>query len=622
MSTADEHVAARRAAVDAAIADGDPIAARALLAQLWRLRPAPATAAFVLGRSARLGPGPRTTTARVAVLRSCTVEPLIPLLRAGAAVADLDLEVTVGGYGTYAQEILDPASTLYGDPSPDVVVLFTHLRDVAPELWRSFDPRRADLTTEATRRTITHMTSLVRTFRAASRAELIVHSFDVPVDRALGLADDAAALGQAHAIATIGDALRELVAATPGVHLLDYDRIVADLGRRSWYDDARWAAVGMPFRTPALVALADEWVRAVTALAGRSAKVVVVDLDDTLWAGVVGEDGASGVRVTAAHRALQHALRDLTARGILLAVASKNNPSDVARVWERPDMVLRPEDFSAMRIGWDAKADSLRSIAAELDVGLDALCFLDDNPVECDLVRRSLPEVAVLQVDVASDPDASIVRRDPRLERLVVTADDARRAQQYDEQRRRRETLDALGDLDAHLASLQTWVRITPLGDADVERAAQLTRKTNQCNLTTRRYGEPEVAAFASDGEHAVYVVAAGDRFGEHGTIGLAIVRTSTDAWELDTFLLSCRVIGRGIETALLARIVDDARRRGAVVLRAELVPTAKNAPAARILPDHGFTPPAEDERWWTLALAGAEVPVPHWIAERTAEEM
>lgn len=613
----DQQLAELRAAIDAAVVSGDAIGARARSASLWRRHPGGATAAFILGRAARLPPVQRDHRARVAILRSCTIEPVVPLLRAAALVCDIELDVTVGGFGTYAQELLDPNSPLYDEWDPDLVLLYLHGRDLLPELWGSFDPSDPPAMTAAVDRAHGHLASLVHAFRRLSRAHLVLHTLDTPPERVLGIADDTAPTGQGRLAAELATRLRRLADDTPGVHLIDHDRVVSETGRATWYDEDKWSAMRMPFRPPAMVALADEWVRHVAPLLGVSAKVVVVDLDDTLWGGVLGEDGPSGIRLTAGHRALQSTLRDLRTRGILLAIASKNNASDVDEVWTRPDMVLGADDFSTMRVGWGSKVDSLVGIAEELGVGLDALCFLDDSAVECDQVRRRLPQVAVIELDEPPSPDRHPLRRHPLLERLHLSAEDHGRAEMYAQERQRRAGLGAnaaMGDLEEHLASLQTWVRVTRLRPDDVPRAAQLTRKTNQFNLTTRRYAEQDIVDLAERPDHVIYVARAGDRFGDHGTVALAVARTGPDAWELDTFLLSCRVIGRGVETALLASLVRLAARRGAPRVNGEFLPTAKNAPAARFFADHGFTPVDDEARWWSRPTIDPPVVVPHWI--------
>ena len=310
-------------------------------------------------------------------------------------------------------------------------------------------------------------------------------------------------------------------------------------------------------------ALTTEWLRHLVPLSGRVAKALVVDLDDTLWGGIVGEVGPEGVDLDpesvsgAGYLGLQRSLVDLEARGVLLAVCSKNNHDDALAVLARhPSMLVRPDDFAAMRINWSPKVENLRSIADELNIGLDAVAFLDDNPAECDQVRRLLPEVTVIELHSPPTATANPIAGHPAFERLGLSAEDRRRTELYAEQRSREELRTTTTSLDDYLRALGTTVEIAAMGPDDIERVSQLTQKTNQCNVTTRRYTVAEVERMADRPGREVLVVRAADRFGDHGVIGVGITDHSGEVAEIDTLLLSCRVIGRGVETAMLAAMV------------------------------------------------------------------
>jgi FkbH-like protein len=602
------------------------VAAGVQLERLWREHPGPATAGFVAGRAARIPAGRRAAT--VAVLRSFTVEPVIPVLRAAAAVHGIDLEVHLGDFGTYGQDLLDPGRPLHHDWNPDVVIVATQTQDVAPELWDRFAELAPEEVDKLCDQVIDQFTALIAGFRRLSGAPLVLHGFEEPSAAAFGIADRTAARSQRTAIQSMNARLTELANAHADVHVLDYDALIARVGRAGWRDERKWQAMRMPIRSEHLVDLADEWLRYIQPSVGRTAKALVVDLDGTLWGGVLGEDGIDGIQIGpdapgAGYRALQRSLLDIRARGVLLAICSKNNHADAMEALENhPEMLVRPDSFAVIRANWESKVDNLRSIAGELNIGLDSIAFLDDSPFECDLVRRTLPEVTVIELDRPPTEASNPVAGNPLFERTRVLAEDRDRASYYTQQARRRDALDGSDSLESYLHSLDTVVTVSIADDSDVARVAELTQKTNQFNLTTRRYSEAEIEEFLHREESTVLVARAADRFGDHGLIGVVIVRTAETEWMVDTMLLSCRVIGRGVETAIVSVVVDRAAEAGARRVRGQFIPTAKNEPARDFYAKTGFDRLDDDDpgaadppgmTWWSWTV-GRALDAPPWI--------
>lgn len=586
-----------RTSVDDAIRNGDHAAARERLALLWRRHCGPSVAAFVNSRLTKLPTTGARRTAVVAILRSFTVEPIIPLVRAAAGLNGLDLTIHLGDFNTYTQELLDPASQVYTEWAPDVVILAVQTRDIVPELWSSFADWDAAEIDRAVERTLGEYEAMIDAFRRSSSASLVIHGLELPPHPALGAADRANPNGQHGSIERINAGLRETAALTPGVHVLDTDGMISRAGRQQWYDADKWASMRMPIHARHLGDIAAEWVRHIQPLVGQVVKALVVDLDNTLWGGVLGEDLIAGVALSAEGPGsgfwhLQRAIRDLTARGILLGICSKNNESDVREMFDQHDeMVLHWSDFAAVRINWDDKLTNLRSIASELNIGLDAIAFLDDNPAECALIQREAPEVVVIHLDRPPDSEDHVITGNPFFERLSLTTEDRARVEQYAQRNERRAAEGQSASLEGYLRSLATTVEVRAVASGDLVRVAQLTQKTNQFNLTTQRYTEAEIAQFVSDDQYRVLLARSADRFGDHGTVGVVIVRVADDVWEIDTMLLSCRVIGRGVETAILASVADDAHRYGATALLGRFIATNKNAPAADFFSNHGFVP-------------------------------
>ena len=284
------------------------------------------------------------------------------------------------------------------------------------------------------------------------------------------------------------------------MYLLDYDAVMAQHGRVRWHDEGKWLMMRMPFAPDAMLPMVNEWLKFLHPLTGAICKVLVLDLDNTLWGGILGEDGLDGIKLGteypgAMYRSFQRAILDLYDRGILLAVCSKNNPQEAMAALEKhPGMLLRPEHFAAFRINWQDKATNLREIAAELSLGVDSMAFFDDNPVERELIRSEVPEVKVIAVPDHVQNYAQALRGCAYFERLTLSAEDQEKTKQYQEQRKRSELQQNTGSLEDFFRSLEQELVIAKVTGESIGRVAQLTQKTNQYNVTTRRYTEQQIA--------------------------------------------------------------------------------------------------------------------------------
>ncbi len=356
------------------LSSGSAVAAHARLAELWRKESGAASAAFITSRFEQLRDRLALRPYRVAFLRSFTVEPAIPLLRASAFLGGIDLSVHLGDFNAYAQEILDENSSLY-QFAPDAAVLAVRTVDVAPDLWQAFADLSPDEAEEASRRVCNSFAQWIRAFRKRSQAALIVHNLEQPTRPVQGVLDAQCEANQATAIRKANEGIRRAADEHRGVYVLDYDGLVARHGRLCWQDERKWLTARMPIAADQLLHLSREWMRFLVPLTGKVAKALVVDLDNTLWGGVIGEDGMTGIKCDAeypgsAYQVLQRAMLDLSKRGILLAICSKNNLDDAMEALNsHPGMLLRPKHFAAMRINWLDKAQNLRDIASELNIG-------------------------------------------------------------------------------------------------------------------------------------------------------------------------------------------------------------------------------------------------------------
>jgi len=610
-----------REEIDRLIAEGVAEKARSRMTELWRREPGSATASFIASRIDQIRDQLALVKFKLAILRSFTVEPIVLLLRTEAFVYGIDLEVHVGEFNTYVQDIIDANSFLYRF-APTAVVLAVRVEEAAPDLASGFADLAPDAARQAAERVVRTFEQSVSVFRQHSQAALIVHSLAPPSDPSLGVLDGQSEVGQSGLIRKINAELRRVAESFRGVYILDYESLVARHGSQRWHDERKWLMARLPISADHLLPMAREWMRFLVPLTGRTAKAMVVDLDNTLWGGVIGEDGATGIKIGpeypgAAYQALHRALLDLSCRGVLLAICSKNNLDDAMEALEKhPGMLLRPKHFAALRINWTDKAQNLREIAQELNIGVESLAFLDDNPFEREQVRSVLPEVIVIDLPKNPLEYAAAVRDCPVFERLTLSAEDQQRTAMYAEQRQRTHVEQTFQSKEDFFRFLEQEAELEAVSDLTLARVAQLTQKTNQFNLTTRRYTEQQIAEMAKRPDWHIFSIRVKDRFGDHGLVGVAIAHDLGEQCEVDTFLLSCRVIGRTVETALLAHIARSAAERGCKRLVGRFLPTRKNAPARDFYEQHGFQRQEGNGTGslWALDLNNSPLRSPEWI--------
>jgi FkbH-like protein len=565
----------------------------------------------------------------VALCASFTIEPIVPYLGCFLAQRGLYPTFQIAPYNQIYQALYDPQ--VFTAPVQLTVVLPRLEELCGPELHRlaTLEPDVVASARAACRAEVERLCQALSAYEARAGGMLLCGTLPPPVHTPLGPLDASHPASQGQLVAELNLRLWQHAQGAPRTRLYDLHAQVARHGSSRAYDDRMWYLSRCPFADEFLRQAAHDLSRAIAPLFSAPAKVVVLDLDHTLWGGIVGEDGPQGIRlgdsgVGAAFVAFQEALLHLRRQGVLLCLASKNNEADAFEVIDHhPAMRLRRQHLTAWRINWRPKAESIESLARELSLSLDSFVFIDDNPVECEQVRQLLPRVTVVQLP--EDPAAYVaaLRQVPTLDRMVLTAEDRMRAEQYAAERARRAEKAPGAERDpealrAYLRSLELRLTVRRMGDADLPRVAQLTQKTNQFNLTTIRRTEAEVEALARDPAHRIYTASVADRFGDYGLTGVLIVRQrDAAAWEIDTLLLSCRVLGRGIETGILATVLEDLGR-GAQRLYATFRPTAKNEPARSFLPTHGFESRGEE---WVLLLPGPGYDLAHLQISPPAEE-
>jgi FkbH-like protein len=469
--------------------------------------------------------------------------------------------------------------------------------------------------------------AMLEALRRNSPARLVAQGFPLPNQPVLGdLADANLAAGEGRAVASINSAMAQACRKIGDAVYFDQDHLAARYGREAWRDRRMFKASRLAVSPQFFRPYAEGLARAIRALYFPPRKVLCTDLDNTLWGGIVGEDGPDGVATGSAfpgncYRDYQRYLKHLAARGVLLTIASKNNPADVQECFRMraADLAVTLDDFVGVKIGWGEKSAALRELAQELSLGLDSFVFVDDNPVECAAIRQQLPGVLVVEAP-QEQPWllADAVAAAGPFDTLTITEDDRRRTEEYRAQARRSELETTAASREEFLASLGIECTILSALDAPLSRTAQLIAKSNQFNLTTRRHSAGDVERFSRRAGTLAVALRVRDRFGDAGVVGVALCATENGCCRIDTFLLSCRVIGRGVETALLSYLAGEAQKLGAKRLIGEYVPSPKNQLCEDFFPLHGFERATGDAIFGGVAygsdLPKASLAVPPWI--------
>lgn len=530
-------------------------------------------------------------TARIALCGTYTTSQLSHILPLAALRAGVDLGVYESPYGQYRQEFLDPTSGLHRY-APQYVVLAPH--EGAMEL-----PRFSDTPGPTVHAEVERWTSLWAVAHEHLGAGVVQHNFALRPETALGHLATRLPSARETMAERVNAALGE--AAGADVSIVDCDRLAAAFGKHRWFDDRYWFRAKQAVALDALPLLARHTVAVLTARLGLARKCLVLDLDNTLWGGVIGEDGLGGIRigdgaVGEAYTALQEHVLELKRKGVVLAVASKNDDADAREPFERhPDMRLQLDDFAVFIANWDDKPSTIREIAARLNLGLDSLVFVDDSPAEREIVRQSLPDVDVIELPV----DPSAYRRAlsdyPFFETASLTAEDVERTAQYRANAEISRMQEGSTNIEDFWRSLRMVAYVAPFDDVNLPRIAQLVGKTNQFNLTGRRRDAAELRILVESPKVVHLYLRLRDRFADHGLVSVLIAERNGEALEIDTWLMSCRVIGRTVENELLSQLCERAMELGCSKLRGVYIPSEKNGVVRDLYSKLGFELVGED---------------------------
>jgi FkbH-like protein len=554
-----------------------------------------------------------TAPIRLAVLASSTVEHLLPAIRVAGMRRDLWIETFTPDYGQHVQALMDPASSLFA--FHPTAVLFAY---DAHHLLAGIEPGgdAAEIDRHISRIGENLAAQWARA-RQAFGCQVIQQTLLPVFDPLLGSNEHRLPGSPYWAVQQLNAMLRRMADAA-AVDIFALDAVAATDGMAAWHDPALWHRAKQDVHPSAAPCYGDRVVRLLASASGRSSKALVLDLDNTLWGGVIGDDGLEGIilgqgsALGEAFVAFQRYARDLSRRGVILAVCSKNDMANAIEPFEKhPETVLKRSDLACFVANWTDKATNIRDIAAQLNIGLDSLVFVDDNPAERAIVRRELPVVAV--PELPKDPTLwpATLAAAGYFESLRLTKEDLQRSEQYQANLQRSGLLASATDIEGYLRSLEMraiWNRFDRIGQA---RIVQLINKTNQFNLTTRRVNDEDVVVLIEDERALTLQIRLIDTFGDNGIIAIVIGLFERDTLDIriDTWLMSCRVLGRRMEETTLNLIVQQARVLGCERLIGVYRPTAKNAMVRDHYPRLGFTPidvrAGDDSAEYVLALDG-----------------
>ena len=539
---------------------------------------------------------------KIGFLSSFTINGLPEVMRVKCEQMGISAQIHLGGYNQYNQDILDANSKLY-EFKPEITFLILDIRSVLGDFFYFPYQTKEEENKKFIEEKVDELINLVNIFTKNSSSKLIISNLHIPFFSPYGISETNSSFGYHDAILQFNKILKEKIQGIDSAYLFDFNGFVSKYGEDNIFDYQNYFFGDIKIALNHIPNLAEYLISYVIGYLGITKKCIVLDLDNTLWGGIVGEDGFDGIQIGPqppgnAFVEFQKHLKSLSQRGIILAINSKNNFDEAINVIENhPHMVLRKDDFSSIIINWEDKVQNMREISSQLNIGLDSFVFFDDDPVNREFVRNELPQVKVPEISLDPSEYSKTLLSLNDFSNLQITEEDISRKKMYQEQKQRVNLQNSSSNLSDFLKTLDLHVKIKKADNFTIPRISQLTLKTNQFNLTTKRYQKEEIEKFSTNKNMLVGSAQVTDKFGDNGITGVFIVKEEKPKeWTLDSFLLSCRVMGRQIENAIINYIIEEAKKNKIEKLKAVFIPTEKNSPIENFLPSCGFD--KEDDFW------------------------
>lgn len=545
-----------------------------------------------------------TLSLNIAFLGNCTTNYLARALKEECKKYDITADIYNCPYNQYQQSVLNTDSEFY-QSQPELTVLFLEGSELFSD-WYTFSaltssPEKKYTLIESVFDSLTDILENIHT--SNSMTKILLHNFKIPYFSPLGILDSKNYPGLKDMIALLNLKLEEWAYTKDYIYVFDYCGLCAHFGYENATDPKMYYIAKNTVSFPFTKVLVREYMRYILPLKFMTKKCLVLDLDNTLWGGVAGEDGISGIKldISGPEKSFydfQKEILNLYHKGIILAVNSKNNMEDALEIIENhPHMILRKQHFAALRINWQNKVENLKEIAQELNIGIDSLVFFDDNPVEREYVKSMLPEVTVVNVPEDTGKYAETLKRMIEFEFLKITDEDRKRNLMYAANQKRLASHQQFQNMEDYLASLEMKVIIQYANAFSIPRIAQLTQKTNQFNMTTKRYTKTDIEDMVRSDNFLVFSCTVLDKFGDNGIVGVCIIELKDLSAHIDSFLMSCRVLGRNVEYAFLNKIICLLKEKGIKTVSALYLKTAKNRANENFYTQAGFSEEAIDEK-------------------------
>lgn len=559
-----------------------------------------------------LNDGSNRIKKNIAVLGGSTTNDIIKTLEVLLLAEGIEPTFYESEYNRFWQDAMFGNEEL-ADFKPDIIYIHTSYRNIAPFLPEATDSE-ADVKARIDDR-YAYFEKMWQKLASDYNCPIIQNNFELPPYRLFGNRDCYDIHGGVSFINELNRLFSEYARNNPGFYICDINFVASCFGLDNWFDDQAWYMYKYACALNAVPYVADNLSHMIKSIFGKNKKVLALDLDNTLWGGVVGDDGVEGIEIgeetatAECYKAFQNYVKKHKSLGIMLTIASKNDHENAIAGLNHPEGVLRPDDFIVIKANWETKDRNLVATANEMDLGIDSFVFVDDNPTERALVERSIKGIAVPLMDSPSEYIRTI-DRNGYFEVTNFSADDLKRNEMYKANVKRAELSTEFADYTEYLLSLDMKGEIKAFSPMYMQRITQLTNKSNQFNLTTKRYTQPEIEAAASDGKHITLYGKLSDTFGDNGVVSVVIGKIENSVCNIELWLMSCRVLKKNMEYAMLDTLVEECKKKNIDTIIGHYFPTAKNSMVKNLFNDFGFEKLSEDSDGnteWKLNIANYE---------------
>ncbi len=531
---------------------------------------------------------------RVAVVSSFNTKGFKEVLFVQCHDNQIDANIYLGEYAQYNQEILNPSSGLY-QHDPDLTILFVDVHAFLGDyMFNAYD-----LSAEGRRKVIMskfqELAQLIDILEKKTRGKIIVHNFELPSRSMMGILENKQEFGLRESVGELNARLEAHYRLNSRVYVYDYNARVSDLGQSNVLDPKMNYIGDIKIGLQSIANITQDYLAYIKPMVAMSKKCLVLDLDNTLWGGILGEDGIEGIHLGPTPQGrvfweMQKYILSLFKRGVILAINSRNNREEAVRVFkDHPYMILKEEHFASVQINWDEKTLNMQRIAKDLNIGLESMVFVDDDKFMTEMVAREFPQMRVIRLPDDPALNLKVLKAMDDFSVLQITEEDKNKGRMYAQNLQRQQYETTVTNIDEYLKGLDMKVTIVKPNDFTIPRLSQLTQKTNQWNMTNRRYLEEDIKQMSEQKSYLVQGIQVEDKFGDNGIVGLVIVHKKSSEWHIENCLMSCRVIGRNLEHVLIGDVINLAKKEGARRVTAEFIASKKNDPAKDVYPQLGF---------------------------------